>query len=332
MEQKTHLVTLGGECFEVEFRDTQINPHRDGVFYLFYITDLKSERGRRLISLVVPSDHPGLDNARLNSIRRAFDSGAFSFDDPYDDINFREVPFTLPKIGAPREKANEEEIRQLIMNEAYLLSWKHNRREPVQFDSPVDLDYLGVDETAIRQNQWFLEQEGLLEVSAIPGMGRPTQKLIKLFESRQSIQTSREWVFPPKTPYEAFKAITIILQSAQKEIFIADNYVNSEVLDMLAAIPARPAIKILTHKPSADFKVAVSKFVSQYGGSIEVRLHGAQIHDRAIVVDDKDFYALGGSIKDLGRSLALMNKLEDPSAIAKLRSVLSAIWVSAPVL
>jgi hypothetical protein len=111
-----------------------------------------------------------------------------------------------------------------------------------------------------------------------------------------------------------------------------DNFLGSDILDMIAAISTKPTVKILTHKPTADFRVAVSKFLSQYGGSIEVRLHGALIYDRAIVVDDRDFYALGASIKDFGKSLSLINKLEDSAAITTLRSTLAAIWGSASVL
>jgi hypothetical protein len=321
-------VTLGGECFQLEFQRTSVDIYRDGVFYLYHITDLKADRGKRLVSLVTPTDHPGLENARINAIRRAFDSGAFSFEDPYDPITYRELPFSTEDAN-PKVRANDAEIRQLIMNAAYWLSWKLGRRMPVQFDGPADLDYLGVDSGVIQQNQWFLERKGLLLESNIPGLGRPTEKLIEIYESQQSTQTTTEWVFPPKTQYDAFKTIKTILRSAKRDILLVDNFLGDDALDMLAALPTKPAVRILTHKPTPDFKVALSKFLSQYGGSIEVRLHSAQIHDRAIVVDDQDFYALGASIKDFGKGLSLINKLEDPAAISTLRSSLSAIWNSA---
>ncbi|MGA8220731.1 MAG: hypothetical protein WB780_03690 [Candidatus Acidiferrales bacterium] len=331
LNQQNSFVTLGGECFQVEFQRTVVDIHRDGVFYHFHMTDLKSGRGKRLVSLVIPTDSPGLENARLNTIRRAFDSGAFSFDDPHDQITYRELPFTADDLR-PQPRASETEIRQLIMNEAYWLSWKLGGRQPVQSDSPVDLDYLGVAAGVIQQNQWFLERKGMLVESKVAGLGRPTEKLIEVCESSQVTQATSELVFPPKSQYTAFKAITNIFQSAKKEILIVDNYLDADILDMLAALPSKPAVRILTHKPNANFKVAVTRFVSQYGGSIDVRLHAAQIHDRAIVIDDMEFYALGGSIKDLGKNLSLMNKLADPSAIGTLRATLAGIWGSASVL
>jgi hypothetical protein len=329
--QQNCFVTLGGECFQLELQRTSADIRRDGIVYLYHITDLKSGRGVRLVSLVTPGDHPGLDNTRINAIRRAFDSGAFSFEDPHNQINYRELPFAAEDVD-PKTSASDAGIRQLIMIEAYWLSWKYGDRMPVQFDGPVDLNYLGVDSGVVQRNQWFLERKGLLLESNIPGLGRPTEKLIEFYESQQSAQTTGEWVFAPKTQYDAFKTIREILRSAKKDILLVDNFLGDEVLDMLAALPTKPAVRILTHKPPLDFKVAISKYLSQYGGSIEVKRHGAQIHDRAIVIDDTDFYALGASIKDFGKGLSLINKLEDSAAITTLRSTLSAIWNSASVL
>lgn len=335
-ETQKKLVTFGGEFFEADFQRKDRAADRDGAFYLFHITDLKAGRGERLISLfrfgpkemVAQNYDARLESVRLNTIRRAFDSVVISFDDPYDEEKYKELPLTAADFSA-QPAVSDAEIQQFIMQQAYWLSWKYANRYPVQFDGLVDLEYLGVDELTVRKNQWLLEQKGLLEKSNLPGNGSPTAKLIELYESHRSAQLPNESVFPAGTQYEAFKAVTAILQSAKTEILIADNYLNDEVLDMLAAVPIRPPIRMLTHKPRADFKVAVQRFTSQYGGSVEVRLHNAQIHDRAIVLDGTHFYALGGSIKDLGKTLSLLNRLEDVAAITKLRTVLQGIWTAA---
>jgi hypothetical protein len=49
----------------------------------------------------------------------------------------------------------------------------------------------------------------------------------------------------------------------------------------------------------------------------------------AIVVDDRDFFALGASIKDLGDKLSLLNKVEDPANVARFRAEFQTIWTSA---
>ena len=223
----------------------------------------------------------------------------------------------------------DEEIRQLIIHEAYWLSYRYGNRNPIQFDSETDLEYLGVGTQDVHRNQWVLEQDGLLEQSRIPGLGRPKAQLVKMYESPESTMLRNEQVFPKGTQYEAFKSVTNVLRTATKEILVVDNYVGSSLLEMIEAIPSKPAVRLLTFKPSADFKAAVTAFRKQYSQPVEVRLHQREVHDRAIVVDDRNFFALGASIKDLGDKLSLLNRVEDPANVTRLRAEFQTIWASA---
>lgn len=44
----------------------------------------------------------------------------------------------------------------------------------------------------------------------------------------------------------------------------------------------------------------------------------SKFHDRFIVIDDKEIYHLGASIKDLGKKCFAINKIEDIEIIEKL--------------
>ncbi|MGA8221793.1 MAG: hypothetical protein WB780_09075 [Candidatus Acidiferrales bacterium] len=331
------LVTLEGECFDADYEGLNRYATRDGVFYMFRLTSLKPGNGTRLVSVwrfgpmeLLSEDYTDerLKIVRLNTIRRAFDSGTLNFEPPFDELGYRELQMSATDF-TPRSSTSDEEIKQFIMNKAYWMSWKVGNRQLVQFDDPVDLDYLGVDAATIKKYQWLLEQRQLLEKSQMPGVGRPTAQLVDLYEATESSQHLNERVFPQGTQYEAFKVVSAIFRTASNGILIADNYLNDEVLDMLAAMPKQPVLKLLTYKPRADFKVAVRRFMSQYGAHVEVRVHDAEIHDRAIVIDSSTFYTFGHSIKDLGKSLSVMNKLENASP---LRVAIQSIWATASTL
>lgn len=339
MTAPIQLVTRLGECFEVGPQGTDRPGNRDGVLHYFYLTDLVRGRGLRKVSVYRggPRDFYApsiaefdrrIDVVLLNTIRRRFDSGQLTFEAPDDPTYYKEVSLT-PEDFQPQQPASDEEVRQLIMHEAYWLSYKCGNRYPVQFDSETDSEYLGVGVEDIRRNQWVLEQDGFLEQSKIPGLGRPTVSLVKMYESRQSTLLRNEQIFPKGTQYEAFKAVTDILRTATKEILVVDNYLGSSLLDMIEAIPLNPSVRLLTFKPSADFKIAVAAFKKQYGQSVEVKLHQKEVHDRAIVVDDRDFFTLGASIKDLGDKLSLLNKVEDYANVVRLRNEFRTIWAAA---
>lgn len=333
------LVTRHGECFEVNPQGKDRADNRDGVLHYFHLTDLVKGRGLRKVSVYrggprdcyapsIAEFDRRIDTVLLNTIRRRFDSGELTFDVPEGATYYKEVLVT-PEDFQVQSPVSDEEIRQLILHEAYWLSYKYGSRHPVQFDSETDLEYLGVGVQDIRRNQWVLEQDALLEQSKIPGNGRPRVDLVKLYESRQRTVIRNEQVFPKGTQYEAFKAVINILRTATKEILVVDNYLGSSLLEMIEAIPSKPAARLLTFRPSADFKTAVTAFKKQYGQSLEVRLHQREVHDRATVVNDADFFALGASIKDLGDKLSLLNKVEDPANVARLRAEFQTIWASA---
>jgi hypothetical protein len=339
MTTPIQLATRLGECFEINPQGNDRAGNRDGVLHYFHLTDLVRGRGLRKVSVYrggprdfyassVAEFNRRIDTVLLNTIRRRFDSGELTFDVPEGATYYKEILVT-PEDFQQQPPASDEEIRQLIMHEAYWLSYKYGTRYPVQFDSETDLEYLGVGVQDIRRNQWVLEQDGLLEQSKIPGNGRPRVELVKMYESRQSTVLRKEQVFPKGTQYEAFRAVTNILRTATKEILVVDNYLGSSLLEMIEALPSKPAVRLLTFKPSADFKVTVVAFKKQYSQSVDVKLHQKEVHDRAIVVDDRDFFALGASIKDLGDKLSLLNKVEDPANVTRLRAEFQAIWASA---
>jgi hypothetical protein len=338
MTPQIRLVTRLGECFEVNPQDKDRAGNRDGVLHYFYVTDGVKGRGLRRVSVFRggPRDFYAssleefdrrIETVLLNRLRRGFDSGELTFDvaesETFKEVRLRHADFQQ------QSAASDEEVRQLIMHEAYWLSYRYGNRNPVLFDSETDCEYLGVGVEDIRRNKWVLEEEGLLERSPFPGSGRPTGQLVKMYEARQSTVIRDEQVFPKGTQYEAFKAVTNILRTATAEIFVVDNYLGTSLLDMIEVIPSKPVVRLLTFKPSADFKIAVAAFKKQYGQSVEVKLHQKEVHDRAIVIDDRDFFALGASIKDLGDKLSLLNKIEDPANITRLRTEFQNVWASA---
>ena len=341
MDVDKWFVTLAGECFEADFEREERHGQRAGSLHLFRLRDVRSGRGERLVTLfrsdqiklLNPNYTARVEFVRINIIRRAFDSGKLSFDEPYDEHISKPLEMNDSDFNQ-QPLANDPEIRQFIIHKAYWLSYRHPTHPglyPVSFDTPEDLDYLGASQADIRRNVFRLHNQEMLD-KVMERIGRATEKLITAYESKQGTSIGSELLFAKDTQYEAYKVVSTIFKSAHNDIFVTDNYLDATILDMLASTPCQPSVRLLTFKPSADFRLAVKKFQSQYNRTVEVRLHQKEIHDRAIIVDDKEFYAFGASIKDLGRQLSLVNKLEDPANITKLRTELQTIWASAQLL
>jgi hypothetical protein len=203
------LVTREGECFDADFQGKQVPHDRDGVFYLFYVTDRKGDRGKRLVSLFrsgpaklgIKDYDARVEVVRLNALRRAFDSGVLSFDAPVrDESRFKEVRLDTADFKV-QPAATSDQIKSFIKHKAYWLGFKYNEKPNVylvQFDNPMDLEYLGVSAPDVRRYVWLLSEQQLLKDTS-GGTARPTNKLVEEYESmkqtevRPALQLGDEW-------------------------------------------------------------------------------------------------------------------------------------------
>ena len=75
-------------------------------------------------------------------------------------------------------------------------------------------------------------------------------------------------------------------------------------------------VVILTSDKSNISKLDVQKFNKEYPILKLARTN--KFHDRFIVIDSKELYHLGASIKDLGKKCFGINRIEDVNMIEKI--------------
>ena len=149
-------------------------------------------------------------------------------------------------------------------------------------------------------------------------------------EERQSqfemeIQTSlppREGIFVDGQIYDAFDFVKGLISGAKKSIILIDNYADESVLTMMTDKQAGVSVNIYTFAVSKALQQATDNFNKQYG---DLTMHAVKsIHDRFLIIDDKEIYLIGASLKDLGRKLFAFSKME-PQQIVVLKNYLATI-------
>src|SRR5229473_4980338 len=191
------LVTLGGECFEAHYLHAGNADGRDGIIYCFKLKDLVKDRGVRYVSMFrsgtdrvfVESYDELVETVRLNVLRRAFDSGAFSFETPVVPDRYHELLLRATDFQ-PQKQASDETIRRYLKLGGYWMGYKYlpvGQNAYVDFDCPEDFDYLGADLQAVYRNLRLLSDRGYFQATAISRpvslKVRPTAKLIEEIES-----------------------------------------------------------------------------------------------------------------------------------------------------
>jgi hypothetical protein len=135
------------------------------------------------------------------------------------------------------------------------------------------------------------------------------QKFEKVFDALESKnRIPSQGIFFDGQIFDAYKFVSDLFRRAQKSILIIDNYVDDTVLLHLTAAAKGVKVRIFTKSISDKLALDIQKFSSQYF-HIEAKVFSLA-HDRFIIIDDKDVYHFGASLKDLGKKWFAFSKLE----------------------
>ena len=118
--------------------------------------------------------------------------------------------------------------------------------------------------------------------------------------------------------YDAYSLLIDILNKAKKEIIIIDNYAGKELFDITKDIKLN--IKIYTKNID---EISKKKYMQEYS-NIEITTTDI-FHDRFIILDNKELYNLGSSLKDIGKKCTSINRIEDSIILKDLISRLNKI-------
>ena len=120
--------------------------------------------------------------------------------------------------------------------------------------------------------------------------------------------------FPPQKVffdgrhYEAYSFVKKLVGKADQSILLVDGYCDDVTLDILASKRCGVKVTIATVAKTPITDTAIAKFNKQ-NPTLEVR-HTGRFHDRFLVIDDKELYHFGASLKDLGRHYCAVSRMD----------------------
>lgn len=150
--------------------------------------------------------------------------------------------------------------------------------------------------------------------------------LLESVENPDSVDTQK--FFPKGSDHDAYKHIREILQRATSSLLIIDGYMDSTIYVVLSTLTKTPDVRFLTSKIPNDFGLEGKKFARQHALALEIRTT-RDFHDRFILVDGKECYFLGASIKDAGAKGFSIVPLRDIPVVKFFRQYAEEVWNSA---
>ncbi len=113
--------------------------------------------------------------------------------------------------------------------------------------------------------------------------------------------------------FDAFSLIVSLIQKAEKEIVLIDGYVDIGTLNLLTKKNENVTVVMYTLKRTKLSQGDVDNFNSQYP-LLEVR-YTRVFHDRFLILDKKNAYHIGASLKDAGKKCFGITLIEDDGIV-----------------
>lgn len=142
--------------------------------------------------------------------------------------------------------------------------------------------------------------------------------IFKALESKN--QLPEKGIFFEGQVFDAYTFAADLIRSAKNSIILIDNYVNDKTLTALRKRDAQVQAIIYTGSIGKQLQLDTEKHNAQYP-KITVKTI-ANVHDRFLIIDNKELYHIGASLKDLGNKWFAFSKMNDllPQLLTKLNA------------
>ncbi len=134
-------------------------------------------------------------------------------------------------------------------------------------------------------------------------------KFEQVFDAIQSKELKPDkGIFFDGQVFDAYQFVSDLIRTAQKSILLIDNYIDDSVLTLFSKRNKKVQVTIFTKEISRQLSLDLEKYHAQYP-LIKVK-EFTQSHDRFIIIDDREVYHFGASLKDVGKKWFAFSKFD----------------------
>jgi len=223
-----------------------------------------------------------------------------------------------------RFQLNDNELNELVTNCDRFEKLKHSSSNPYVFTeqgvsmlSAVLRSKVAI-QVSIQIIQSFVEMRKFISTNAsiFQRLDKVEQKLIqsdenfnKIFNALEdkSIKPNQDIFFKGQI-FDAYTFVSDLVRTAKNSIILIDNYIDDTVLTHFAKREKDVSFTILTKNISKQLSLDVKKHNEQYP-SVDVKVF-KDAHDRFLIIDEKEIYHFGASLKDLGKKWFAFSKMD----------------------
>jgi hypothetical protein len=146
-------------------------------------------------------------------------------------------------------------------------------------------------------------------------MNRIENNVHTLAEKVNNIDLQINTTLPPKQDiffngqiFDAYTFVSDLIRTAKTLIILIDNYIDDNVLTHFIKRKKGVSFTIFTKTISKQLSLDIKKHNEQYQ-TVEAK-EFKEAHDRFLIIDEKEVYHFGASLKDLGKKWFVFSKMD----------------------
>ena len=146
------------------------------------------------------------------------------------------------------------------------------------------------------------------------------QKIEQIFRAIENKKTEpNKGIFFEGEIFDAYLFISNIIKKAESSIILIDNFIDETVLTMLSKRSEKVNAIIYTKQISKQLRLDLTKHNQQYS-KVKIKVM-PNSHDRFLIIDNKELYHIGASLKDLGKKWFAFSRMDSllNDVLAKLK-------------
>ena len=217
----------------------------------------------------------------------------------------------------------EEELVENSTIRNFRIVQKEGNREDARdvlhynLDVIISIGYRANSKKATKFRQWATSvlKEYIFNGYAINSHKITEQRLLNLENDMQVVKSKikdyepqQNHIFYNGQIFDAYLFVSDIIKSAKSSIKLIDNYIDESTLVLFTKRDAKVDMKIYTKTISKQLKLDLEKHNAQYP-KIDIEIFDLS-HDRFLIIDEKEIYHFGASLKDLGKKWFAVSKMD----------------------
>ncbi len=136
-----------------------------------------------------------------------------------------------------------------------------------------------------------------------------SNQILELYALIEGSSFPKSGIFFNDQIFDAYVFSNELIASAKNSIILLDNYIDEKTLLQLSKRDSCVSCIIYTEKINPQLKLDLEKHNAQYP-KIELRVK-KHFHDRFLIIDGKELYHLGASLKDLGKRWFAFSRMDE---------------------